>query len=213
MLSGKSPFKAATDYLIFQKIKNLEYTIPQDFPPVGKDIVERLLVSDPEKRLGSGDIQAIKEHAFFEGIDWENIFSSNAPPLRERLEKEAKAHPVIPPTFGFEQSEGEEEEDMWFGQNAPLAAAAPTQVPYQNPFNDHIHSVQEQVPPQVAFDTPTCSSTASAQDAADRHKSHTSRHSSGLKDDNMKRASQLSSVASSAHSIPERSNGQPHPLW
>ncbi|CEP12771.1 hypothetical protein [Parasitella parasitica] len=119
MLSGKSPFKAATDYLIFQKIKNLEYTMPDEFPPAAKDIVERLLASEPEKRLGSaatGGINAIKEHPFFEGIDWEHIFTSTAPPLRERLEKEAKAHPVAPPTFNFgggHDDDEDDEEDLW----------------------------------------------------------------------------------------------------
>ncbi|KAI8647057.1 kinase-like domain-containing protein [Parasitella parasitica] len=118
MLSGKSPFKAATDYLIFQKIKNLEYTMPDDFLPAAKDIVERLLASEPEKRLGSvatGGIDAIKDHPFFEGIDWDNIFASTAPPLRERLEKEAKAHPVAPPNFNFGERDDDkdDEEDLW----------------------------------------------------------------------------------------------------
>ncbi|OAD06126.1 hypothetical protein MUCCIDRAFT_137721, partial [Mucor lusitanicus CBS 277.49] len=84
MLSGKSPFKAATDYLIFQKIKSLDYVMPDEFPPAAKDIVQRLLTSEPEKRFGSaatGGIAAIKEHPFFEGIDWDNIFTSTAPPL------------------------------------------------------------------------------------------------------------------------------------
>jgi 3-phosphoinositide dependent protein kinase-1 len=227
MLSGKSPFKAATDYLIFQKIKNLEYTIPEDFPEVGKDIVERLLVSDPENRLGStttGGIQTIKDHAFFEGVDWENIFSSNAPPLRERLEKEAKSHPVIPPTFGFDEEE--EEQDVWFGKNVSPPLISPPAVPHQNPFNDHAHIIREEIPQQIVFDAPTTtsSSTPTAQfsdSLIDRHtKSQISRHSSGLeqqhqhlKDDSMKRSSQLSSVASSTHSVPERSNGQAHPLW
>lgn len=123
MLSGKSPFKAATDYLIFQKIKNLDYVMPDEFPPAAKDIVQRLLTSEPEKRFGSaatGGIEAIKEHPFFEGIDWENIFTSNAPPLREKLEKEVRAHPVVPPTFDFggHDDEDDEDEDLWIDQNS-----------------------------------------------------------------------------------------------
>jgi serine/threonine protein kinase len=124
MLSGKSPFKAATDYLIFQKIKNLEYTIPNDFPPSAKDIVQRLLTSEPEKRFGSaatGGIDAIKEHPFFEGIDWDNIFTSNAPPLRERLEKEAKVNPIIPPSFDFGgQNDDDAEEDLWLNNTSKI---------------------------------------------------------------------------------------------
>lgn len=125
MLSGKSPFKAATDYLIFQKIKNLEYTMPDDFLPSAKDIVQRLLTSEPEKRFGSaatGGIGAIKEHPFFEGIDWDNVFTSNAPPLRERLEKEAKAHPIIPPSFDFgaQDDDDDDEEDLWLNNTSKI---------------------------------------------------------------------------------------------
>lgn len=123
MLSGKSPFKAATDYLIFQKIKSLDYVMPDEFPAAAKDIIQRLLTSEPEKRFGSvatGGIDAVKEHPFFEGIDWENIFSSTAPPLRERLDREVKAHPVVPPTFDFggHDDEDDEDEDLWINQNS-----------------------------------------------------------------------------------------------
>ncbi|KAF1799726.1 kinase-like domain-containing protein [Mucor lusitanicus] len=131
MLSGKSPFKAATDYLIFQKIKSLDYVMPDEFPPAAKDIVQRLLTSEPEKRFGSaatGGIAAIKEHPFFEGIDWDNIFTSTAPPLRERLEREVKAHPVVPPTFDFggHDDEDDEDADLWINQNSKNRAAAVT---------------------------------------------------------------------------------------
>ncbi|KAL9551049.1 hypothetical protein MBANPS3_004451 [Mucor bainieri] len=127
MLSGKSPFKAATDYLIFQKIKSLDYVMPDTFPLAAKDIVQRLLTSEPEKRFGSaatGGISAIKEHAFFEGVDWDTIFTSTAPPLRERLEREVKAHPVVPPTFDFgghddeDDDDDDDEEDVWINQNS-----------------------------------------------------------------------------------------------
>lgn len=231
MLTGKSPFKAATDYLIFQKIKNLEYAIPDEVSEVGKDIIERLLQSEPEKRLGSaatGGIQAIKDHAFFEGVDWKNIFSSNAPSLRERLEKEVKANPVIPPAFDFEQSDNEAE-DVWFGKNAaPLMGHTAVPVAqHQDPFNDNAHIMNDEVPRQSVFDAPPTSTSivippsTQFSEPADRHKSYINHHSPGLehhshshlKEDSMKRASQLSSAAPSTHSIPERSNGQPHPLW
>lgn len=118
MLSGKSPFKAPTDYLIFQKIKNLEYTMPDDFPHAAKDLIQRLLNSDPQQRLGSqslGGIQAIKDHPFFDGVDWEHIFTSTAPPLKERLEEEAKRHPAVSPKLGFDQVD--DDEDMWFSKH------------------------------------------------------------------------------------------------
>ncbi|GAA5983375.1 hypothetical protein JCM11641_006050 [Rhodosporidiobolus odoratus] len=70
LLAGRPPFQARTEYLMFQKIINLEYEFPLGFPAVAKDLVENLLVLDPAARLG-GDpkngngIEAIMRHPFF----------------------------------------------------------------------------------------------------------------------------------------------------
>ncbi|KAI9251731.1 kinase-like domain-containing protein [Sporodiniella umbellata] len=123
MLTGKSPFKAATDYLIFQKIKTLEYSIPSDFPPIAKDFVQKLLISDPSKRLGAeGGIDSIKAHSFFDGIDWDTIFESNAPAIKERLAEDLRRNPP-PPQFDFEHPV----DDTWF--HHPVA---------EDPFSDHL---------------------------------------------------------------------------
>ncbi|KAI9475657.1 MAG: 3-phosphoinositide-dependent protein kinase 1-like protein [Benjaminiella poitrasii] len=223
MLSGKSPFKAATDYLIFQKIKNLEYTIPDShFPEVGKDLVQKLLVSDPEKRLGSmatGGIEAIKGHPFFEGVDWQNIFSSQAPPLRERLEKESK--PVmVSPTFDLER---DEEEDIWFHNKG--GESMEDDLGYheaQNPFNDHSHVIvedhsvgaQNHYKPENRHSSSTPLSQfkdPSISPSIERHSSALQSHA--VENDNTKRMSKISSMASSSHSAQERIGEQAHPPW
>ncbi|KAI7862322.1 phosphoinositide-dependent kinase-1, partial [Spinellus fusiger] len=86
MLSGRSPFKAPTDYLIFQNIKGLDYTFPPDFPQSACDLIQKLLVLDPTQRLGSaatGGMEAIRQHPFFNGIEWDRLFDMPAPPLKE----------------------------------------------------------------------------------------------------------------------------------
>ena len=83
MLAGHPPFQARTEYLMFQKIINLEYTFPPGFPSDAQDLVSKLLVRspsllavsatdlsqvlDPLSRLGGGPdgISAIKSHPFF----------------------------------------------------------------------------------------------------------------------------------------------------
>jgi serine/threonine protein kinase len=45
ILAGRPPFQARTEYLMFQKIINLEYEFPLGFPADAKDLVEKLLVS------------------------------------------------------------------------------------------------------------------------------------------------------------------------
>ncbi|GAA5838956.1 hypothetical protein JCM9279_002550, partial [Rhodotorula babjevae] len=70
VLGGRPPFQARTEYLMFQKIVNLEYEFPLGFPADAKDLIEKLLVVDPKARLG-GDpangngIEAVMAHPFF----------------------------------------------------------------------------------------------------------------------------------------------------
>ena len=80
LLAGRPPFKAANEYLTFQKIVALDYQFPKGFPLAARDLVERLLVLDPARRL---TIDHIKNHEFFDGITWgKSLWELKAPPLR-----------------------------------------------------------------------------------------------------------------------------------
>jgi 3-phosphoinositide dependent protein kinase-1 len=80
LLAGRPPFKAGNEYQTFQKIVALEYDFPRGFPEVAKDLVERLLVLEPQRRL---TIEHIKNHQFFDGITWgKGLWSQKAPRLK-----------------------------------------------------------------------------------------------------------------------------------
>ncbi|MCJ1473693.1 pkb-activating kinase-like protein [Lambiella insularis] len=80
LLAGRPPFKAGNEYQTFQKIVALEYSFPQGFPPVARDLVERLLVLDPSRRLS---IEHIKNHEFFDGTVWgRGLWSQKSPKLK-----------------------------------------------------------------------------------------------------------------------------------
>ncbi|KAH9825704.1 Serine/threonine-protein kinase PKH1 [Teratosphaeria destructans] len=80
LLAGRPPFKAANEYLTFQKILGLEYTFPDGFPPVARDLVERLLVLEPGNRL---PVEHIKNHQFFDGVQWgKSLWRQKAPRLK-----------------------------------------------------------------------------------------------------------------------------------
>jgi 3-phosphoinositide dependent protein kinase-1 len=80
LLAGRPPFKAANEYQTFQKIVALDYQFPRGFPEVAQDLVERLLVLDPQRRL---TIEHIKNHPFFEGITWgRSLWQQKAPRLK-----------------------------------------------------------------------------------------------------------------------------------
>jgi 3-phosphoinositide dependent protein kinase-1 len=80
LLAGRPPFKAGNEYQTFQKIVGLDYSFPDGFPPLAKDLVERLLVLDPLTRL---PMEHIKNHAFFDGIVWgKGLWKQKAPRLK-----------------------------------------------------------------------------------------------------------------------------------
>lgn len=105
LLAGRPPFKAANEYQTFQKIVNLEYEFPPAFPPVARDLVERLLVLDPAKRLS---LEHIKNHEFFAGITWgKGLWKQKAPRLRSYVPPAQEANLIKlngQPTNSSEQS-------------------------------------------------------------------------------------------------------------
>ncbi|KAJ1968475.1 serine/threonine protein kinase [Dispira parvispora] len=83
LLAGQPPFKGPNEYLTFQKILRLEYSMPDHFSPQARDLVSRLLVLGPSERLGAGesDLSAIKRHPFFRDINWDNLHEQTPPNL------------------------------------------------------------------------------------------------------------------------------------
>ncbi|KAF2722018.1 kinase-like protein [Polychaeton citri CBS 116435] len=80
LLAGRPPFKAANEYLTFQKILALDYTFPDGFPELARDLVERLLVLEPANRLPTEYVQS---HPFFEGVSWgKSLWRQKVPRLQ-----------------------------------------------------------------------------------------------------------------------------------
>ncbi|CCD68653.1 non-specific serine/threonine protein kinase [Caenorhabditis elegans] len=70
-LTGIYPFNDMSEYLVFRRIQDILYTFSEDFPDENaKNLIERLLVKEQKSRLTS---QEIKEHKFFESIDFEHL--------------------------------------------------------------------------------------------------------------------------------------------
>ncbi|MQL72776.1 hypothetical protein Taro_005108 [Colocasia esculenta] len=87
MLSGSSPFKDASEWLIFQRIIARDLRFPDYFSAEARDLIDKLLDPDPGKRLGAGlsGYAALKMHPFFRGIDWSNLRETSAPKLAVEL--------------------------------------------------------------------------------------------------------------------------------
>ncbi|KAF6146771.1 hypothetical protein GIB67_007485 [Kingdonia uniflora] len=83
MLSGTSPFKDASEWLIFQRIIARDLRFPDHFSKASRDLIDKLLDTDPCKRPGAGPdgYVALKMHPFFKGIDWKNLRALSPPKL------------------------------------------------------------------------------------------------------------------------------------
>ena len=80
MMCGETPFKGRTTIETYQNIKNQELKFVKDnLDPMAMDLVKNLLVKEPSQRLGAKYIEDLKNHPYFDGIDWDNLRNSPAP--------------------------------------------------------------------------------------------------------------------------------------
>ncbi len=87
MFCGKTPFKGVNTFLTFKNIETLNITYEENISisENAKDLIKKILVKEPSKRLGAGepktdlDLEHLKKHPFFKGIKWKNIINQNVP--------------------------------------------------------------------------------------------------------------------------------------
>lgn len=138
LLAGRPPFKAANEYLTFQKIVALEYEFPVGFPETARDLVERLLVLDPQQRLS---LENIKAHDFFRGIAWgRGLWREKAPRL--------KAY-VPPPRVPIKLNGVD---DSYAAAGAPGHSTQPTMMPPVNGSKAAKPRVVTELPPPSQLD-------------------------------------------------------------
>ncbi|OHT01066.1 AGC family protein kinase [Tritrichomonas foetus] len=86
MIVGEAPFHANSNFATFQKIEKNQYTFPDFVPADAKDLIEKILVPDPNLRLGNNeyesDYESIRNHPFFNGIDWRKLPIEPVPDFR-----------------------------------------------------------------------------------------------------------------------------------
>lgn len=91
MLTGKLPYPSNKNhevrlYIIKWEIKLSKYK----FSKTAYKFLRALLDKNPETRLGANGIDEIKNHDFFRGIDWEELYKKNLdPPYIPNLKSEA----------------------------------------------------------------------------------------------------------------------------
>lgn len=82
MLLQQSPFRGEDEDEIYDAILADEPLYPIHMPRDSVSILQKLLTREPVHRLGSGptDAQEIMSHAFFRGVNWEDVYEKRVPP-------------------------------------------------------------------------------------------------------------------------------------
>jgi serine/threonine protein kinase len=91
MLTGLPPFYCQDVQQMYTQIMTAKLNIPENISPEASDLLQKLLVRDPSKRLTNP--KEIKAHPFFRGIDWDKLVAKELTP------------PFIPPVKDAESTE------------------------------------------------------------------------------------------------------------
>jgi len=107
---------------IYEKILNGRIFFPTHFKTDAKDIIRKLLTADCGRRLGNlnGGTLDVKNHAWFKGVDWEELFHRRiTPPIIPRF-----THPGD--TGNFEK----------YSEEIPEFGSGTKDDPYKDLFKD-----------------------------------------------------------------------------
>lgn len=87
MLLQQSPFRGEDEDEIYDAILADEPLYPISMPPSAVNLIQKLLMRDPEQRLGYHQgAQEIMNHDFFTMIDWEALYRKEVtPPFRPMI--------------------------------------------------------------------------------------------------------------------------------
>lgn len=70
MVLGKAPFVAASPYELYEKILTEKVNFPAELPLATRNLMEILLVKDPNMRASEREI---RNSAYFAGVNWEEV--------------------------------------------------------------------------------------------------------------------------------------------
>ncbi|KAI9512254.1 hypothetical protein F5148DRAFT_1273870 [Russula earlei] len=80
-LYGAPPFHDETPEKVFENIlsRRMEWLEEYiDYSPEARDLMERLLTVDPQRRLGANGADEVKAHPWFTGIEWDKVTTTEA---------------------------------------------------------------------------------------------------------------------------------------
>jgi serine/threonine protein kinase len=107
MIGGIPPFYSKKRKVLFDNIVNKEINFYKEFSSKARDLIKKLLIKDPNKRIGSTNgMKDVKNHAFFREMDWDLLYNKNiVPPYKPSMREInfSKEFTSIPVQFNFEE--------------------------------------------------------------------------------------------------------------
>lgn len=90
MLTGLPPFYTRDREKLFDRIKRGELSYPSYITPDAKDLLQRLISRNPDKRLGgAGGGEEVKAQKFFKDMDWAALFERRVtPPFKPNISQD-----------------------------------------------------------------------------------------------------------------------------
>lgn len=123
MLQGEMPFGSWRESeLTFARIAKGQLTLPEGLSHHAADLIKRLLEVDENSRLGSQGVNAVKDHPWFENIDWEGLRNRTTSAPQEiitRINQQLVSHveegmsPLQSPLHDLEELNTPEWLDEW----------------------------------------------------------------------------------------------------
>ena len=89
MLVGRLPFAIKRGMKLSMRIYEKKVDFPKSINRDARDLIEKLLVVNPKQRLGYNGSEEIKNHPFFQGVNWDLAVKKNIkPPFIPKLKSD-----------------------------------------------------------------------------------------------------------------------------
>jgi len=82
MVIGQHLFRGYHEYDIMNAVIRVSYKLPDDFPDIIRDLIQKLVRLKPSERLGSeetGGMNNLKAHPFFSETKWGDLLNQQSP--------------------------------------------------------------------------------------------------------------------------------------
>ena len=92
LTTGKVPFMSSNEVLIKKKIKDGKISFNSRFSKPLEKLIKQLIKKNPKKRLGANGVKEIKNHIYFQGVDWDMVLHKKYQILDLKSLKKIKNH-------------------------------------------------------------------------------------------------------------------------